>query len=1029
MLSPIALSRFYKALFLGERNSSSLSPLLFLSGLKKLRSWKKLRGFRLTPSNFKMRVSFEHLSFFKLGVLLGQKKIRPKKNLNKSWLIDSTNYEFSELDIYGYLDRFFTLNEYAERGIINPFLYQIAKAIEKVSKKTNTSDLEISICLSSELPILERLIRRAFILELNVCGLKGELKGVNDSDKYKEFIRKFYSLEHRLVFFAKYPVLFRTVTTKLDLWAESIIEFLLRLKSDRALIEKTFGVPVNTSLKSISLSGDTHNNGRSVLIIEFCSEHFLIYKPRSTSIEFGFQKYLKFFNSVNPNLELLCISVLDMDTYGWVEYVPFIEQLTQNESDIYHYRLGFLTAIVYSINGVDIFFENLISSGTNPVIIDLETMFHTSIDKKNGNGPVNALQLSLYDSIIGIGILPQPNQGATESELFDVSVMGAKKNAQAPYKVSGVENFGRSDMRITEVTGWINENKASSENEFSHLTKINSLFHGLEDGLKSVFIHKEILGSTGGVVDKCFKNSKRRLLVRDTKTYGAIQDDEAHPDLLRDQIDREWHWDNLWSEVVDRPNLALFIQSELSQLKQGDIPYFSGYIDSISVTGSDGAQINLSSFLDESPLDLVKTKLVTLSQEQIENQIRIASTSLGLYNKPNLTQPLINPKKEAIVNATAIGNFIYGRVSLFDGSLWCDTSINPAPNAKNFDPVRVIPCDPFLYDGILGIAMFFDDLHRFTDNKNFYSISNDLALSVFNEIECNSHYAPSGFAGLSSIIYVINRSIAKQNSSLSAYESKLSGLVKLIEAKTDQEERLDFLLGISGIACALLPYVSRTSSKTGLSILRNLLTRLTVAGNEILRLKESIAGMDYLRGFSHGITGISLSLYRLGEFFKVEEVNDLVTKLLLHEYALIKDGKWTDSHTYGDDHLVGWCHGSAGIALALSSMPKIFEENKFINDYYHKAVSNTLLKGVYESKCLCHGTGGNLLCLRKLSSENKMISRLTNQFQVNLLESGFSSMGAAQTMGVGLMTGLTGAGYYLLGTSDLNFDYDFLTLS
>jgi lantibiotic modifying enzyme len=38
-------------------------------------------------------------------------------------------------------------------------------------------------------------------------------------------------------------------------------------------------------------------------------------------------------------------------------------------------------------------------------------------------------------------------------------------------------------------------------------------------------------------------------------------------------------------------------------------------------------------------------------------------------------------------------------------------------------------------------------------------------------------------------------------------------------------------------------------------------------------------------------------------------------------------------------------------------------------------------------------------------------------------------MGAAQTMGVGLMTGLTGAGYYLLGTIDLNFDYDFLTLS
>lgn len=1029
MLSKIALNHFYKALFLGERFSKKISPHFFFSGLEKLRGWKKLRGFRQTPFHFKSRVAFEGLSFYEFSVLLGQKKPKPKKLVDLLWLTDAVNYELLELNLTEYLIRLPILNEYVERGIINPFLQQIIKSIEKISKISNATDAEINICLKNELSIVEQLVRRAFILELNVSGIKGRLKGDNDSQKYQDFTNQFNTFEHRLDFFQKYPVLLRTVITKLDLWAECIIEFFSRLDSDRELIEKTFGIPSDAILKSITLSGDTHNNGRSVCVIEFFNQHFLVYKPRSTSIEFGFQKYLQFFNTVNPNLNLRCINVLDKDIYGWVEYVPFIEHLTQEESDIYHYRLGFLTAIVYSINGVDIFFENLITSGTDPVIIDLETMFHTSIDKKGSKGPVDALQLSLYDSITGIGILPQPNQGATESELFDVSVMGAKKNAQAPYKVNGVENFGRSDMRITEISGWINENKASSDDNFPYKTKASSLFNGLEDGLKSVFKNRELLGTDGGVVDKCFVNSKRRLIVRDTKIYGSLQDDETHPDLLRDQLDREWHWDNLWTDLLDRPNLASFIQSELSQLKNGDIPYFSGAIDSLLVTGGDGMVINLSTFLVETPLLRVKNELLALTKSNIENQIRIASTVLGLAEKADITQPLIYPREEEYANAASIGNFILRRANLFDGSLWCDTCINPAPKVKNFDPVRVAPCDPFLYDGILGIAMYFDDLHRHTSDRKFYDASQSLILSVFNEIEHNSQYSPSGFTGLSSIIYVINRSIAKENSSFTIYESKLPGLIKLIKAKTNHEERLDFLLGISGIACALLPYVKRSSSKEGLSFLRHLLIQLTAAGNSILKSKIPIKGMDYLKGFSHGITGISLSLYRLGEFFKMDEILDLASNLILHEYSLIKDGNWTDSHTYDGDQLVGWCHGSAGIALALSSMPKAIEKNMLINDYYQMALTNTLSKGVYSSKCLCHGTGGNLLCLRKFNSENDLLKKLSHQFHIDLLESGFSSMGAAQTMGIGLMTGLTGAGYYLLGADDPNFDFDFLTLS
>jgi lantibiotic modifying enzyme len=187
--------------------------------------------------------------------------------------------------------------------------------------------------------------------------------------------------------------------------------------------------------------------------------------------------------------------------------------------------------------------------------------------------------------------------------------------------------------------------------------------------------------------------------------------------------------------------------------------------------------------------------------------------------------------------------------------------------------------------------------------------------------------------------------------------------------------------------------------------------------------------MAYLRGFSHGISGIALSLYRLGEFFKQDDIERLATELVLHEYSLVKAGQWTDSHSYNGAPLVGWCHGSAGIALALSTMPKLLLNSQGVKEYFDLAVSNTLAKGVYDSKCLCHGTAGNLLCILANAPDKSNIDNLMEHFEADLLKSGFLSIGAAQTMGIGLMTGLTGAGYYLLGRSDHQVDYGFLTLS
>jgi lantibiotic modifying enzyme len=109
-------------------------------------------------------------------------------------------------------------------------------------------------------------------------------------------------------------------------------------------------------------------------------------------------------------------------------------------------------------------------------------------------------------------------------------------------------------------------------------------------------------------------------------------------------------------------------------------------------------------------------------------------------------------------------------------------------------------------------------------------------------------------------------------------------------------------------------------------------------------------------------------------------------------------------------------------------MPEIINRSKDVENYYELAVENTLKNYDYESKCLCHGTLGNLLCLQATEIDDFKIQQLKRESEIALAKYGFKSLGAAQTMSVGLMTGLVGAGYYLLGQVAPDTNFKFLSL-
>ena len=964
---------------------------------------------------------------FEFLILLGQQQIAPKKRANQNLRVLERAYNSFNSEIDYYATKYRCFGQFLERGLINPFASQICDGIDHFKRLNRCGDSVVDIFLISQLSSIEQIVRRALVLEMNIANLT-ENKNKEQANGYlNRFSQRFRKKEECQQFFDKYPVIFRMVSERIRFWLDTSTELLKRLETDRVEIETHTGISRSSALKSVTQSGDTHCGGRSVTVLQFVDDSCLIYKPRSVDLEYGFQEYLRFFNSNEGSLNLKTIKVLPRIGYGWIEFVKYQELSSKEDGKLFYQRLGLILAITYSINGVDIFFENLIASGPDPVVIDCEAMFHTFIEPNDDRSPVKSLQRELNKSVIGIGILPQPGIGASDTAVFDVTVMGARVDAKAPYTVMGMENFGHASMRFTEIPGWIPENRAGSADDFSRAEKGHWVLKGLEIGLSIIHTNIEIITAKGGIVDSCFKNSIRRLIVRDTKIYGSLQQDETHPDLTRDQLDREWYWDNLWSELSDRPVLSLFINSEISQTRQGDIPYFYGSINSLEVTGGDGSTISLASYISNSPLTAAKQKLRKLTSLDIARQLRFAATTLGLDNILGLTQPKFDPAAARIDNALTVGEHVITRLTECGCYKWCDTSTNPAPKARDVDAVAVVPSDPFMYDGMAGVAMFLNDLGLSRKRNDLIELSVELANAIIIELAESANHPISGFCGLGSVVYVLNR-CQSRNKDFEIFNKDIERIIASIRRKLSNELRMDFLLGISGTGLSILPYAKRTASDDASKIITKIYERLLQLECEIFSAKEPPMGMEYLRGLSHGISGLALAIYRIGEFLNDKDAHLRAARLIRHEAHLVAESGWTDSHKFAGEPLVGWCHGSAGILLALKEMPDITHNFTDIGRYYEYAKRNTLEKGSFPSGCLCHGRAGNIISLSNASIPQEIINRQMFSFENSIFKSGFSSLGAAQTMGVGLMTGISGLGYYFLkDTHGINLD--FLTLN
>src|SRR5205085_915742 len=118
-----------------------------------------------------------------------------------------------------------------------------------------------------------------------------------------------------------------------------------------------------------------HNQGRSVFVVTFSDSTCVVYKPKAIDADVRVFAFLEWVSLHLPDINLASLRMLSRNNYGWVEFAANTECCSQDDVSRYYQRAGSLLCIFYLLRAIDIHRDNLIAMGSQPIPIDLETIF------------------------------------------------------------------------------------------------------------------------------------------------------------------------------------------------------------------------------------------------------------------------------------------------------------------------------------------------------------------------------------------------------------------------------------------------------------------------------------------------------------------------------------------------------------------------------------------------------------------------------------------------------------------------------
>ncbi len=897
--------------------------------------------------------------------------------------------------------------------------------------------------------LLESMLLRTAVLELHRARQAGELAGNTPEQRFSSFVESLGTSARRRALVMAYPVLGRQLVVATQCWVSASLRFARHLVADRDLIADVFadGAPLGGVSQVATGLGDRHRGGATVAKVTWAGGLSLVYKPRPALVDSHFQQLLSWVNDQGVSQRLRILSCLGTVDHGWMEFVIASPCADESARRRFYYRQGELLALLYLLNASDMHAENLIAAGEQPVLVDLESLVQPGLPADSPTSAAErAAREALRGSVLRTGLLPAPAWGEAGGYV-DVSGLGSLAGQPTPLAVPMLVDRGKDTARIRlcrPVMGGAANQPASPEVALRLLDYSTEIVAGFTEVYQLCAANRQEL--LAGPLSQ-FDGDEVRVVARHTLWYDTVLRTAFHPDVLRDGLDRERHFDALWRDVPSRPELAALISHERSDLWRNDIPLFTARTDKAVLYSSDHRVVRdfrLSPGMAELRRRVRQLGQPDLARQQWLTEAALTTTVgnmidypiLPSYVSPSVSRPA---SRDAIVAAAdAIG----GRLARLafqadDTAQWLGVNSFGGKNRT----LGVLRSD--LFHGLTGIALFLGWLGQVTGDTGHTRLARRALGTALIRLDQGELADRGGFAGLGGAVYglfELGRLWA---------DERLIGTAEryaaAIAAQATDDTDYDYATGSAGGIAALAALSQVRAADQVADHVRVLADHLVAtavrepagAGWVPRTLRQLRSVTQPISGFAHGGAGIAAALSQAWEIVGDDRYQQTACAAIAYEQSSFDPGtgRWRELR----DRAAGgftdefpdrgfWCYGGAGIGLGrLLARPSLAEAGPASIRLADTEVDSALSMVTTQppgSHCLCHGDLGNLeLFLQAAKIRKGQRWRHAAELRAAEILATIDSHGwqCGTPLGVqvpGLMTGLAGIGFGLLRVAD-----------
>ncbi|QTE69794.1 type 2 lanthipeptide synthetase LanM family protein [Aristaeella hokkaidonensis] len=885
--------------------------------------------------------------------------------------------------------------------------------------------------------ILFQMAFRVLIAETNASRDEGLLKGADTVARatyYKEVLLQ--DVSYLKAVYSRYQVLTDMMLKKTGLICEYIESIITDYETNHEAIGRelnggsTFGKLVHIRLGE----GDTHNQGKSVAIIEF-EQGILVYKPRTLQLEQRYNTFIEHLNAAHiPGfLDIKTIRLKNTGETGWCEFVR--QKPCKEEAEVrdYYTRIGELLAIFYLFSASDFHAENIIACGAYPLVIDMETLFSADLfDQKTIEKSVFSYIGSLLTySVKASAILPTMIRNRKTNKQVDLSGLSMDEEQESPYKSFCIMDADKDTIHIVAknlAIGGHNNSVKLHNRSMESQKYLGEMLRGFEITYEYFVNNRE---SVLAYIEEHFSGLMFRVLLRGTVTYGQMLSTMYHPDLVQSFLDREIYLNRLFLNA-DEKHIALVL-AEIEDMKRDDVPMFMASTDERSLYTCAGQA--LEGIVQNSALEMLRSKLERMGAADLCFQRRVIIYSYAdLYrNDVYITGYRYHEAEEAQEpDGESQIHVLVEQVAKY-----CDAnSISLTVNGQTErswigyleveDQFRTItPIGINLYDGNAGMVLFYAALYKYTQKRCYLETMREVLRPIEQYFEKNSigKETQNGlYNGCSGAVYlyaVISDLLHEES-----YRAHADRLLREMASSRVLSQKNDVMIGNAG---AIL--VAARLSEPGDAIIDPYLHTLAQKIIEAADVYPTgcFIGKEGYTGYAHGTAGISHALYKVYKRTGDEHILLAVEKMLAYERGqyVTEAGNFRRSLT--DKRCdCKWCHGMSGILLNRLSLKEDGYSDSLLDSEIEIGIRTLKQVGFGADYCLCHGDIGNLMILQQAAvllqdgALQQQVRRNTERLATQLIERLKGSPDFLENAGFGLMTGLAGIGYGLIALEDRN---------